>query len=113
MADVNGGLPPDDGWLLLKGLVGPCASVALGVLWRRTEEVRSGKRWSWRACLLDGPSVIGLGIICDAAARWLGLGEEARLAASCAAGYLGTAFLIERVLPRVLNRIGPAPTPEG
>lgn len=98
--------PSPDLWLSLKGLLGPIATSLLGLIWRRADEVRQGKRLTWRAILLDLPSVVGIGVAAGAVVAWMGLPHEVALGLACIASHLGTDYLRERALPAVLRRLG-------
>ena len=98
--------PPPDLWLTVKGLLGPVATSLLGLAWRRADEVRRGKRLTWRAVLLDLPSVLGIGIAAGAVVAWIGLPHEVALGLACVASHLGTDYIREKLLPAALRRLG-------
>ena len=102
MADVA----PPDLWLTIKGLLGPIGTSLLGLIWRRADEVRQGKRLTWRAIVLDLPSVVGIGIAAGAVVAWIGLPQEVALGLACVASHLGTDVIREKALPLVLHRLG-------
>jgi len=89
---------------VLKGLVGPIVAAAAGLLWRRAEEIRRGDKPSWRAWVLDAPSVVGIGLISGSIALWLGLPLLVAMGIACAIGHVGTQWLIAVLLPRLMDR---------
>lgn len=95
--------------VVLKGLAGPVLSAAIGLVWRRAEEMRAGKQASWRAWLLDVPSVIGIGIISGSIALWADLPLLVAMGVACTIGHVGTQWLLSVLLPRLLARWLPAP----
>jgi len=97
---------PPDLCLSIKALLGPIATSLLGLIWRRADEVRQGKRLTWRAILLDLPSVVGIGIAAGAVVAWIGLPHEVALGLACVASHLGTDYIREKALPIVLRRLG-------
>lgn len=99
---------PDLG-TIIKGLAGPVLSAAIGLLWRRAEEIRNGKEHSWRQWLLDVPSVVGIGIISGSIALWAGLPDLVAMGVACALGHVGTQWLLSVLLPRVMERWFPKP----
>lgn len=96
---------------VLKGLAGPVLSAAVGLAWRRAEEMRRGSPPSWRAWLFDIPSVIGIGIISGSIALWADLPLLVAMGVACALGHVGTQWLIGVLLPRLLERWLPKPPP--
>lgn len=89
---------------VIKGLAGPCISAAIGLIWRRTEEIRKGEAPTWRAWLLDVPSVIGIGIISGSIALWLDLPLLVAMGVACGIGHVGTEWLLRTLLPRALDK---------
>lgn len=96
-----------------KGLAGPIISAAVGLIWRRAEEVRQGKRLTWRAWLLDIPSVIGIGIISGSIALWMDLPLLVAMGVACSLGHVGTEWLLRTLLPRAIDRWFPPKGGEG
>lgn len=95
---------PPDLWLTMKGLLGPVATSLLGLVWRRADEIKQGKRLTWRSMALDLPSVLGIGIAAGALTSWLGLPHEVALGLACIASHVGTDYLREKLLPAFLKR---------
>lgn len=92
---------------IIKGLAGPVISAAVGLVWRRAEEIRDGKTASWRAWLLDVPSVIGIGIVSGSVALWLELPTLVAMGVACGIGHVGTQWLLRVLLPRLIDRYLP------
>ena len=88
----------------LKATLGPAFSATMGFLWQQAEEIRNGGPFSWRIMLLSLPSNFGIGIIAGGLGLWLELPLLAAMGIACATGYLGTRWLTDILLPRLLNK---------
>lgn len=91
----------------VKGLLGPVISAALGLAWRRTAEIRRGDRITWRALVLDVPSVVGFGLLAGSLAMAMDLPLLVAMGLACALAHVGTEWLLAVAVPRLLDRLAP------
>jgi len=83
---------------MLKPLVLPIMSAIAGIIWRWSDDVRAGKRFTWRRAAVELPSAVGIGFTGHGLAIWLGMSEQAALALCAAFGHLGAQGVIDLLL---------------
>lgn len=83
---------------MLRPLAITVGAATSGIIWRWSEEYRSGERFTWRRILFDLASSIGIGLSAWSTTRWLDLPEAASVAIACGVGTLGRNGIIELVL---------------
>ena len=83
---------------MLRPLAMTVGAAASGIIWRWSEEYRSGERFTWRRILFDLASSVGIGLSAWSVTGWLDLPEAASVAIACGVGTLGRNGVIELVL---------------
>lgn len=91
--------PESTEWVeMLKPLILPIMSAVAGIIWRWSDDVRAGRRFTWRRVVVELPSAIGIGFTGHGVAIWLGLPDQAALALCAAFGHLGAQGVIDLLL---------------